>query len=106
MYMKLLTIDLNKLNYKLFFINSNINNCSNKTNELKNIIYIKNSKEYNIKKIIKETETFYQQPLSPSLFEGQKYNIYENYTYNMDNIEFDKLNLYLKDIHSYTIFNK
>ena len=106
LYMKLLTIDLNKLNYKLF-INSNINNCTNKTNQyIKNVIYFKNIKEYNIKKIIKESVTFYQRPLSPSLFEGKKYNIYENYSYNMDNIEFDKLSLYLKDIHSYTIFNK
>ena len=107
LYMKLLTLDLNKLNYNSFK-NKNITDFNkdlvyNKSN----IIYIKNMKAFNIKKIIKESIMFYYQPLTPSLFEGKEYNIYnDNYTYNMDNIELDKLNLYLKDVHSYIVFNK
>ena len=101
LYMKLLNIDLNILNYLLF----EIINKNNRNESKDNIIYI-NNKEYKLQKFIKESVIFYQQPLTPSLFVGKKYNIYENYTYNMDNIELDKLNLYLKDIHSYTVFNK
>ena len=101
LYMKLLNIDLNILNYLLF----EIKNKNNRNESKDNIIYI-NNKDYKEKNFIKESVVFYQQPLTPSLFVGKKYNIYENYTYNMDNIELDKLNLYLKEIHSYTVFNK
>ena len=104
LYMQLLNIDLNELNYQLIE-KLNVNDINIKKQLTGNIIYI-NNKEYKIKKFIKESIVFYKQPLTPSLFEGKKYNIYENYTYNMDNLELDKLNLYLKDIHSYHVFNK
>ena len=107
LYMKFLTLDLNVLNYQSIK-NINITNFNNISRENKsNITYIKNSKEFKLKKVIKEVVVFYNQPLSPSLFEGKQYNIYDsNYTYNMDNLELDKLNLYLKDVHSYMVFNK
>ena len=106
LYMKLLNLDLNKLAYQNFK-NSKVNNSNEFLNQQNNVIYINNSKENNITKIIKESKMFYHQPLIPSLFEGKKYNIYDNnYTYNMDTLELDKLNLYLRNIHSYTVFNK
>ena len=106
LYMKILNLDLNKLNYKVFK-NLNISDFHQKNQNKSNIIYITNNKKFKIKKIIKQSIVFYKQPLTPSLFEGKKYNIFDtNYTYNMDNLELDKLNLYLKDIHSSTIFNK
>ena len=106
LYMKLLNLDLNKLVYQNFK-NSKVNNTNEFLNQQNNVIYINNAKEHNITKIIKESKMFYHQPLIPSLFEGKKYNIYDNnYTYNMDNLELDKLNLYLRNIHSYTVFNK
>ena len=104
LYMKLLNLDLNKLVYQNF---KNLNNTNETMSQDNNVIYINNAKDYNITNIIKESKMFYHQPLIPSLFEGKKYNIYDNnYTYNMDNLELDKLNLYLRNIHSYTIFNK
>jgi hypothetical protein len=107
LYMKLLTLDLNKLNYESFQIKNITNYNKDIIYNKSNIIYIKRTKDFNIKKIIKESILFYYQPLTPSLFEGKEYNIYnDNYTYNMDNLELDKLNLYLKDIHTYIVFNK
>jgi hypothetical protein len=106
LYMKLLNLDLNKLVYKNFK-NSKFNNTNETMYPNNNVIYINNAKKNNITKIIKESLIFYHQPLIPSLFEGKKYNIYDNnYTYNMDNLELDKLNLNLRNIHSYTVFNK
>jgi len=106
LYMKLINLDLNKLVYQNIK-KSEINITNETMNQNSNVIYINNVKKYNISKIIKESVMFYHQPLIPSLFEGKNYNIYDNnYTYNMDNLELDKLNLYLRNIHSYTVFNK
>ena len=83
LYMKLLNLDLNKLVYQNFN-NLKINNTNEIMKQNSNVIYINNAKKYNITKIIKESVMFYHQPLIPSLFEGKKYNIYDNnYTYNM-----------------------
>ena len=104
LYMKFLNLDLNKLNYQIF---KNLTDLNNRTKYKNNIIYINKPNKLGIKKIIKESILFYNQPLTPSLYEGKKFNIYDtNYTYNMDNLELDKLNLNLREIYSYTIFNK
>ena len=103
LYMKFLNLDLNKLNYKTF---KNLGVLYNFSKHKNNIIYIDKINKLGFKKIIKESILFYNQPLSPSLYLGAKYNIYNNYTYNLDNLELDKLNLNLKEMLSYTIFNK
>ena len=97
LYMKLLGLDLNELNYD----NLIKNNIVNKNDK---VLYIKNNEG---KEFIKESITFFKQYIVPSIYEGKRYNIYEtNYTYNMENLELDKLNLNLKDINTNTIFNK
>ena len=97
LYMKLLGLDLNELNYNNLIKNDSINKNDK-------VLYIKNNDG---KEFIKESITFFKQYIVPSIYEGKRYNIYEtNYTYNMENLELDKLNLNLKDINTNTIFNK
>ena len=97
LYMKLMNLDLNKLNYE------NCKKCDN-ISKRDNVFYVKNNEE---NEFIKESIIFFRQYIVPSIYEGKRYNIYEtNYTYNMENLELDKLNLNLKDINSNTIFNK
>ena len=97
LYMKLLRLDLNELNYDNL-IKKDIVNKNDK------VLYIKNDEG---KEFIKESIIFFKQYIVPSIYEGKRYNIYEtNYTYNMENLELDKLNLNLKDINTNTIFNK
>ena len=97
LYMKLLDLDLNELNYNSL-IKNDIFNKNNK------ILYIENNEG---KEFIKESIAFFKQYIVPSIYEGKRYNIYENnYIYNMENLEVDKLNVNLKDINTNTIFNK
>ena len=103
LYMKLLNLDLNELNFEAI-MNKNINYTKK---EMGNVINIQNLEDSNIKKYIKESIIFFKQYILPSIYEGKKYNIYgSNYSYNMDNLELDKLNLYLKNINSNFVFNK
>ena len=97
LYMKLLNLDLNILNYDNFKEGKTVG-------EKDNILYVKNIEK---NEFIKESIVFFRQYIVPSIYEGKRYNIYEtNYTYNIENLELDKLNLNLKDIYSNTIFNK
>ena len=97
LYMKLLNLDLDNLNFGTFKKTENIT-------QKNKVLYVKNSQE---KEFIKESVLFFRQYIVPSIYEGKRYNIYEtNYTYNMENLEIEKLNLNLKDIYSNTIFNK
>ena len=97
LYMKLLSLNLNELNYENL-IKTEIKNKNN------NVLYSTNHEQ---EEFIKESITFFKQYIVPSIYEGKRYNIYEtNYTYNMENLELDKLNLNLKDINTNTIFNK
>ena len=97
LYMKLLNLDLNILNYENFKEGKTVG-------EKDNILYVKNIEK---NEFIKESIVFFRQYIVPSIYEGKRYNIYEtNYTYNIENLELDKLNLNLKDIYSNTIFNK
>ena len=60
--------------------------------------------EINIFKDSKEILNLFVDPL---YFEGEDFNIYENnYTYNINNLELDKLNTRLKKINYPLIFNK
>ena len=98
LYMKFLTLDLNELIYDNF-----VNNSINEDKEKNNVLYITNNEN----EFIKESIVFFRQYIVPWIYEGKRYNMYEsNYTYNMENLEFDKLNLNLKDINTNTIFNK
>ena len=104
LYMKFLTLDLNLLNYKLI-LNENLDSLKNDIKS--HIIYIKDNNEHKNKEIMKDSIIFYNQSIFPSLFDRKKLSLFDkNYTYNMDNLELDKLSLNFKDIHSYTIFNK
>ena len=97
LYMKLLNLDLNNLEYGALKENIIMN-------EKDNVLYLKNIEN---KEFVKESVLFFRQYIVPSIYEGKRYNFHEvNYTYNMENLEFDKLNLNLKDIYSNTIFNK
>ncbi len=97
LYMKLLNLDLNNLEYGALKENIVIN-------EKDNVLYLNNIEN---KEFVKESVLFFRQYIVPSIYEGKRYNFHEvNYTYNMENLEFDKLNLNLKDIYSNTIFNK
>ena len=97
LYMKLLNLDLNKLNSKYFIDDEKIN-------EKKNVSNTKNNEQI---EFIKEDVIFFKHYIVPSIYEGKRYNIYEtNYTYNMENLDLDKLNFNLKGINSNTIFNK
>lgn len=83
MFMKLINIDLERINY----ISSN-----------------NNSNEINIFKNSKNIINLF---LDPYYYEGDDFNIYENnYTYNMNNLEIDKLNSRFKKLNSPLIFNK
>ena len=97
LYMKLLSLDLNELKYENFMKNEKIDKNDN-------VLYIENDEG---KEFIIESINFFRQYIVPSIYEGKRYNIYEtNYTYNMENLELDKLNINLKDINTNTIFNK
>ena len=102
LYMQLLNLDLNLLNYKLI---KNEHLDISKNISKSDIIYIEENENKN-KSIIKESIIFYNLSIFPSLFEKKKLNLEKNYTYNIENLELDKLSLNFKDIHSYTIFNK
>ena len=97
LYMQLLDLDLNILKHEAI-------NKREIIKERDNIAYIKNNET---NEFIKESKVFFKQYIVPSIYEGKRYNIYaNNYTYNIENLDLDKLNLNLKDINSYTIFNK
>ena len=97
LYMQLLDLDLNLLKQEA------LKTCET-INEVDYIMYEKNNQT---KEFIKESVVFFKQYIVPSIYEGKRYNIYSNnYTYNIENLDLDKLNLNLKDINSYTIFNK
>ena len=97
LYMRLIKLDLNKLSF-LYLQKDEI------IKKKENVFYLKNTEE---KEFIKESITFFKQYIVPSIYEGKSFNIYEmNYTYNIENLDLDKLNLNLKEINSNTIFNK
>ena len=83
MYMNLINIDLNSMN---------------------NISSIKNSSEINLFKDSKNLLNLY---IDPYYYEGEGFNIYDyNYTYNISNLEIDKLNERFKKLNSPLVFNK
>ena len=97
LYMRLLKLDLNVLSYEHL-----------KKDEIvkrkESVLYLKNNEK---KEFIKESIIFFKQYIFPSVYEGKRFTSYEmNYTYNIENLDLDKLNLNLKDINSNTIFNK
>ena len=86
MFMKIITIDLNELN--------NINN-----NDINNNIF-------NNSKIFINSTDILNSFLELYYFEAKDFNLYENFTYDMNNIQIDKLHKRFKKLNEPIIFNK
>ena len=85
MFMKIITIDLNELN--------NINN-----NEI-------NNNTFNNSKIFINSTDILNSFLELYYFEAKDFNLYENFTYDMNNIQIDKLHKRFKKLNEPIIFN-
>ena len=86
MFMKIITIDLNELN------NININDINNNT--------------FNNSKIFINSTDILNSFLELYYFEAKDFNLYENFTYDMNNIQIDKLHKRFKKLNEPIIFNK
>ena len=86
MFMKIITIDLNSLN--------DINN-----NDINNNIF-------NNSKIFINSTDILNSFLELYYFEAKDFNLYENFTYDMNNLEIDKLHKRFKKLNEPIIFNK
>ena len=98
LFVKGIYCDISGIKMFMKLININLKNI------FENNIFRKDSYEMDIFKDSKDILNLF---VDPHYFEGEDYNIYENnYTYNINNLELDKLNSRFKKLNHPLIFNK